>query len=355
MNGFYIFIAAASVRKRLLFVVQEKNTARVKFNSELFSLALCAAVSSLIFGCGMPGQEEPTGSSAAAESLLQYSSDVSDGLDGIDTSRPAGSVNLAAGRTVIVTILPDNHVSTWEKEELVYISYAQKKAAEYIMKEASDRGKQSEIITWDDDHLDLCYDMDYPQAMHDFDSYDSTRVREYLKTLPVKAIEDKYDTDSIGFLLVYDGKSAGISNAHYCENPDGYLEFINMRMYDAAYREDRSYGYEPVAAYAHEMLHLFGAVDLYPVGGSEAYGVTEDVTEYFEKNIPDEIMYQVYQEDGTSDHLEVSDHPMSDLTAALIGLEDGTKLKNQFSTFNFDHPGVSQEMIRYMEDSGLWN
>ena len=70
---------------------------------------------------------------------------------------------------------------------------------------------------------------------------------------------------------------------------------------------------EVPAVYAHEILHLFGAHDLY-----EDAEYTEEVCEYVKKAYPDEIMYTVKDEKGRLNNSEIQNE-LSPVTAYHLG------------------------------------
>ena len=146
----------------------------------------------------------------------------------------------------------------------------------------------------------------------DFDSHDITDswIEENVDYL---SLLDKYDADSIGF--IYFMNSSGTSWCYpYYPFPDeleyGYLEKAYIYLYDE-FDE-----YETPATYAHEILHMFGAVDLYTT--SKEDNVTRKLIKYVDKTYPRDIMYTVYDEneENVYDHVPCEIGP---ITAYFIG------------------------------------
>lgn len=79
--------------------------------------------------------------------------------------------------------------------------------------------------------------------------------------------------------------------------------------------------------YAHEILHLFGAADLY-VGSRDTF-VTQPLAQYVLNTWPDAIMYYTYNSDNgiSYDHIEKTLCP---LTAYRLGLVDSFPGSEQF-------------------------
>ena len=89
--------------------------------------------------------------------------------------------------------------------------------------------------------------------------------------------------------------------------------------------------------YAHEILHLFGAADLY-VGSRDAF-VTQPLAQYVLNTWPDAIMYYTYNSDNgiSYEHIEKTLCP---LTAYRLGLVDSFPGSEQFPAATQDPPGV---------------
>ena len=250
--------------------------------------------------------------------------------------RPQGSVNLVAGKTVMVTVFVGDENNEWTDEESQYVAYAQKTAAEYIMAQAKSCGKTSEIITWSEENSDLAYDVNidnvYNESRDDSTSEYIDLIQGEIDLLPISDIEQKYGTDSIGFIVVLD--TPGNSYAFpYSAYDEGYCynEFVTMYMYD----ESSDYGvYESVPAYAHEILHLFGAVDLYKAVESD--GVTEEVYEYASENLQGALMYTTYEPDESGSTTGVSQY-LSDITLAMTGLIADNEVVAQFPSLKREY------------------
>ena len=83
---------------------------------------------------------------------------------------------------------------------------------------------------------------------------------------------------------------------HYAaDGSNFYHEYSCLYRYDVYAGEGES---ESPATYAHEILHLFGAPDLYE-GSSDDF-VDDALIAYVEETYPDEIMNSTYNDDGTS-------------------------------------------------------
>ena len=151
----------------------------------------------------------------------------------------------------------------------------------------------------------------------------------------VEFIQQQYGTASIGYLIFLPVEGASYSILHYLEDGGNYLnEFSCLYLYDS-YAGEKTYNSPTV--YAHEILHLFGAADLY-VGSRDAF-VTQPLAQYVLNTWPDAIMYYTYNSDNgiSYEHIEKTLCP---LTAYRLGLVDSFPGSEQFPAATQDPPGV---------------
>ena len=94
---------------------------------------------------------------------------------------------------------------------------------------------------------------------------------------------------------------------------------------------------ESPATYAHEILHLFGAPDLYE-GSSDPY-VDEALVSYVADTYPGDIMLSTYEDDGSS-RFDAITKEISPLTAYCLGLADTCPELAQFPLLTDMTPGV---------------
>ena len=289
-------------------------------------------------------QSQDYGESGGYEYDQDYYSEDS-GSHGETSYRPQGSVNTVEGKTVLVTLLSNDGVEEWSDDEISYVAHAQQAAADYIMDQARAHGKNSEIIVWSEENQDLCYDAEYQGIHNDLanlsngSNYD-VRLQEIIeRSVPIDEITKKYGTDSIGFVFMIDGNPEDTSFTYSYEAEgyysDYYYEICNMYMYDCDMKDQ----YESVPAFAHEICHLFGAIDLYETEGNESCGVTSEIRSFIESEYPTELMYDTYEPNGSINHENVT-QVMSDITLAKLGLIDAEEVSSKYPTIDFRYPGV---------------
>ena len=91
------------------------------------------------------------------------------------------------------------------------------------------------------------------------------------------------------------------------------------------------------AVYAHEILHLFGAPDLY--SGSNDLFVSEELVDYVADTWPEEIMYDTYAPDGSLEYGTIHKE-IGPLTAYRLGLCDAFPGMDRFPLVTLDPPGT---------------
>ena len=154
-------------------------------------------------------------------------------------------------------------------------------------------------------------------------------------TLDTAALQQTYGTDRIAFLYFLPVSGASFTMVHYADDGDDYYyEYSCLYRYDVYAADGES---ESPATYAHELLHLFGAPDLYE-GSSDDF-VDDALIAYVEEIYPDEIMNSTYNDDGTSSFTSV-DKTISPLTAYCLGLTDTCPELEQFPLLTQVEPGV---------------
>lgn len=140
-------------------------------------------------------------------------------------------------------------------------------------------------------------------------------VYDLCASLDTAELRQRYGTSSIGFLIFLPVDGASFTMVHYLEDgADYYHEFSCLYKADAYTGPD---AFETPAVYAHEILHLYGAPDLYE--GSSDYYVTPELTDYVARTWPDEIMLDTYGPGGSLVYGAV-EKQLGPLTAARLGL-----------------------------------
>ena len=232
---------------------------------------------------------------------LEYDSkEVSNGIGDIESIKSVseeefklGSAKLLEGDNILISIFVDINGDEWTEEERQYCKDSLEKAVSWIEGEGETYGKQICFLYDMESQSDLLYSQSIDFKV-DSDSEDSNQYRYYLynklwiqENIDIDPIKEKYGSDSIGYLFFIKDAGTSYTYSHYIEDRN-----INKEEMCTIYLEDSSnYGfYENPATYAHEILHLYGALDLYDGA------CPEDVNEYVINTYPYEIMLSTYDE-----------------------------------------------------------
>ena len=249
-------------------------------------------------------------------------------------NRPQGSVNLLTGKTVLVSLYLQEEGEDWTREEMRYTRRAMALATEYLTAAARAAGAEAQLV-WDES--DLRYPLEYDGAARDADRddnrfYDRVMQRA-VKAVSAQALMERYGTDSLGYIAFVHAAGTSYSLCYYAGDADSYDEVCVLYLTDA----DLPGQYESVPVYAHELLHLFGAIDLYEPFAED--GVTRELVRYVERNLPDELMLTTYEPDDSISHTGIS-QTLSDITLYSVGLIADTPLLSQFPTIRRSQPGA---------------
>ncbi|MEE0799646.1 MAG: hypothetical protein U0L91_00030 [Gemmiger sp.] len=255
-----------------------------------------------------------------------------------DSFREAyGSAGLLAWPCVLYSIYLDSPYACWTDEQIALTQRRLAEAADWITEQAG-RYNASPRLYYDtgDGRLSARVTCTTPL---DADNTSGDAFYDYVDTLTAAvdtdALRAAYGTAGIGYLIFLPFEGCSYSILHYLEDGENYLnEFSCLYLYDPYVEPGTP---ESPAVYAHEILHLFGAADLYE-GSSDPY-VTPELAAYVAQTWPDAIMYDTYNADGTVGGEEI-DKSLCPLTAFRLGLCDRFPGMERFPDATADPPGV---------------
>lgn len=197
-----------------------------------------------------------------------------------------GSAPFLKGKNILVSLFVTTPESGWTEEEKAKMLEKMKVAADYI---------ESQALVYDID-AELIYDWTNEssllvEAETDFlinedtdfmDRLDEEIVRWFDEKISYESLLKQYE--ALGIATCIFVNNPGISYAIVYDGTDNEQETIILFSGDY-YRKGKE---ETPAVYAHEILHVFGAHDLY-----EDAEFTKDATDYIADIYPNELMYTV--------------------------------------------------------------
>lgn len=308
--------------------------------------ALLAALALLLCGCtrtvyrepeSMPHIDEPAETPSPTEAPVQTPN-----TELNSAQLRYGSVGLLYEPTVLVCVFLNDtaHGNTWSEEQRTAAVQQVNMAVDWIAGQAADYGVTTRLTCAADAADALCMTYDVQTAMQGgeasqessafFDEMDALCL-----TLDTDALHSQYGTKRVGFLLFLPVSGTSFTMVHYADDgADFYHEYSCLYRADAY--SDVSEPESP-ATYAHEILHLFGAPDLYE--DSSDFIVDDALADYVLSTYPDDIMLSTYDPDGANRYDAVG-KTIGTLTAYCLGLTDTCPELSQFPQLSQWEPGV---------------
>ncbi len=268
-------------------------------------------------------------------------------------SSTTGSCKYLDGTTVLVTIYLDDTSSQWLESDEQLVADNMKVACDYLTEQGKEYGKDVNLIYDTSPDGDLVYRISYKEAFAGSTRGDKAEqlvysVYDYIeKKIDSQAILEKYNANSIGYMVFIDGEADRCTAyCYHLRYKDYYYQefcLINLRW---------NGGYEVYPdTYAHEILHLFGARDLYYT--SEYSGMSKSFINYVYEEYPSDIMLG-----SAADIVSYRDYISSDITkitAYFLGwesyiaeLEEYPYIKSQYpATFSKSENTAGASFMEY--------
>ncbi len=227
-----------------------------------------------------------------------------------------GTAGHLSGKTVIVTIFAGCKNGSWDIKGKDRSTYSNAKkyigiAARWLTAEAAGYGKKAEFVYDWTKHPDIIYQFNYNADLSEWKDVYDPLVADIDKKIDTAAIKANYNADNVVFLtfMNFDGRSAAFWAVD-------------------RYRNGYKYPYEiPIvktivpAVIAHEILHCFGAPDMYADGGK---GITTDFIEYAKDSKLNDIMRITWDpKTGKYVYDKILNH-ITEVTAYYVGLTDSS-------------------------------
>lgn len=242
-----------------------------------------------------------------------------------------GSAAFLKGRNLLVSVFVTTPESGWTGREQEEVLQKLGTAADYIEGQAEQYGVGAELIyDWSSQQdLKAETETDFPIS-EDADFVD--RLDEEIacwleEEISYEKLLETYDAEGIAACVFVN--NPGISYAIVYDGTDNVKESMILFTGDYYHRGKE----ETAAAYAHEILHVFGAHDLY-----EDAEFTKEVTDYVADAYPNEIMFTVSGA-GAGKITQI----VSPVTAYHLGWISDTEEIDRFPQLNRDGNNVDKK------------
>ena len=220
-----------------------------------------------------------------------------------------GSAKFLKGKNLLLSLFVTTPQSSWTQEDQLQTLDKVGKAVAYIEEQAEDYQIEAELLYDFTQYPDLKKEVETEfliQEDVDFlDRLDEEIVLWQEEILCYEEMINKYGAEGIATMIFVN--NPGISYAIVYDGTDSKKETMILFAQDY-YQPGKA---ESATAYAHEILHVFGAHDLY-----EDAEFTKEVSDYVALTYPREIMYTVTQTGNGIDSV------LSPVTAYHLGWID---------------------------------
>lgn len=256
-----------------------------------------------------------------------------------DLFGPLGSASELEGTTAVVSIFTDDDNGQWTAEDNKKKSNCCKyldMACKWISDNAADYGCNADFVYDFNENADLYYETKVQYDMT-IDSYLSDYVTwGYIEeNIDSEAIMKNHNADNIIYMVYVD---TPMSNDITSCTRNFYK---GMKYpYEICYIYIHNCGYEEwPASYAHEMLHTFGAPDLYSAGDATYnYSVPQSLVNEYERKNSNNIMFTVYD---LSNNYEPNYHTItndfSEMLAYYVGITDRSSEREKWGMSESEH------------------
>ncbi|WP_167958811.1 zinc ribbon domain-containing protein [Anaerosporobacter faecicola] len=251
--------------------------------------------------------------------------------------RILGSAKELRGKTVLVCCFVQINDDAWTEEEKQYSSDSMKEAVAWIEEQGLAYGQEVDIVYDLKENSELCYNQTIDFRVES-DTEETNQYSYYLynkfwiqENLDVDQIKERYQTDNIGYLFFVKDSGTSYTYSHYIEDNN-----VNKEEMCTIYLKDSSClgCYETPATYAHEILHLYGALDLYEDACPEV------INTYVGLEYPYEIMLSTYQEPLFGDGVTKM---VSPITAYMLNWTDYIDELSKFPELERKEPACFSE------------
>jgi len=241
-----------------------------------------------------------------------------------DTS--LGTARELKGDVAIITVFVDDETTSWDfdneadaqmgRDILTYTSIA----TDYIENECERYGRNVNFIYDWTEHPELAYELDtnldYRYMEDDQYGYYTMGYDVVGTQIPTASILESVGCDQVVYILYFNTPETNDitsrTMSYVCNQPASPYEIVYMFM--------RCRGFiECPANIAHEILHTFGAPDLYYAGD---YGITQEYVDYVQQSGLNDIMRTNDDPSIGNYNYTAVKNDITDITAYYLGLVD---------------------------------
>ena len=248
-----------------------------------------------------------------------------------------GTARELEGNIAVVSAFVSTPDCQWDFDELFYTEAFQaywvglETAVKFIEEKSNEYGHSPHFIYDWNEHPELIYKGDVDTDPMDMMSTMSAADQYIDSSIYTADILESTGADQVIYMLVYNtpayNRTTSYTKIVLGMDEEYPYEMCNMLM-NVNDRENTL-----PSTIAHEMLHTFGAPDLYTTGGISSYfGITQEFIDYLKQNNVNDIMRVDADFDpdkGEADYESVWQE-MTEITAYYLGLTDHSEIVEQW-------------------------
>ncbi len=235
-----------------------------------------------------------------------------------------GTVEKYKGRTVVLSIFTNDANYSWDWNNQTDVNTywdcltRLKAAVNYLKSSGAKYGQNVEFIyDWSQDS-ELAWTATFDQDLVRMDAYYADVQANFLKNFfDPGDIKAKYDADNVVYMFFHNTPKT-ITDRSWKTKVD-HMEFINIFVAG-------NDNVQPCSVYAHEMIHTFGAPDLYYANEK----ITQKYVDHLGAIRSSDIMYTVYLGDTVTNEF-------SQLDAYYVGLTSYAADKVEYELGDSEH------------------
>ncbi len=246
-----------------------------------------------------------------------------------------GSAESLEGTTIVVSLFADDTTTSWDssdedKTKINNINNYLKIAGKYLENVASDYDKEATCITDFNENDDLKYNISFEQSITNQTAVDSgeldTAVWKYIdENIKEDELKQKYNADNVVYMLFVDSDETNTAiscTRNWYEGMPYDYEIVYLFNVDCGVTNCP-------AVYAHEILHTFGAPDLYTT--DTELNITDKFLNYVSKRMPNDLMLTCSDEETGEYSYDSITNEVDEVTAYYVGLIDSSNIVNEWN------------------------
>ena len=248
-----------------------------------------------------------------------------------------GTARELEGNIAVVSAFVSTPDCQWDFDELFYTEAFQaywvglETAVKFIEEKSNEYGHSPHFIYDWNEHPELIYKGDVDTDPMDMMSTMSAADQYIDSSIYTADILESTGADQVIYMLVYNTPAYNRTTS-YTKIVLGMDEEYPYQMCNMLMNVNDRENTLP-STIAHEMLHTFGAPDLYTTGGISSYfGITQEDIDYLKQNNVNDIMRVDADFDpdkGEADYESVW-QDMTEITAYYLGLTDHSEIVEQW-------------------------